>query len=89
MKKNISTAVSLIALVLIVLTVSGCAFRAQRLENAATTAPSQPTAAPVTVETSSSMNDAATEDAEGQELLDLVETLDAENQAGDSLEDLP
>jgi PBP1b-binding outer membrane lipoprotein LpoB len=89
MKKTISTTVSLIALVLIVLTVSGCAVRAQRLENAVTTAPSQPTTAPATVETSSGMIDAATEDVEGQELLDLVNTLDAENQAGDSLEDLP
>ena len=95
MKKIIPTTVSLIALALIILTLSGCAFRSQRIGNTATTAPSQPTAVvPTTAEssvpTTSGMDGgAATDDTEGQELLDLVDTLDAENQAGDSLEDLP
>ena len=88
----------LAAIFLLIVALSGCALGERRLRS--TTVPelpqmqqSQPTTtlqmtAPDIIETARPATDASI-DAQAEDLLNMINTLEAANQAGDSLDDLP
>jgi hypothetical protein len=105
MKNSSTNIMHLAVMLLLVFALSGCALGGRRLNSTTTpdlsqTQQNQPTISPGDLSTTPSAGENitpatevispdASSDAQAEDLLNLINTLDAANQAGDSLEDLP
>jgi predicted S18 family serine protease len=105
MKNSSTNIMHLAVMLLLVFALSGCALGGRRLNSTTTpdlsqTQQNQPTISPGDLSTPPSpgenitpatevISPDASSDAQAEDLLNLINTLDAANQAGDSLEDLP
>lgn len=103
--KNSSTNIMRLAVMLLVVALSGCALGGRRLNSTTTPGLSQPqqnqpTTSPGDRSTTPSADENntpatkvdppdASNDTQAEDLLNLINTLDAANQAGDPLDDLP
>ena len=105
MKNSSTNIMRLVVLLLLVFTLSGCALGGGRLnstttpdlsqpqQNQPTTSPGGTSTTPGAVENitpdTEVVSPDASSDAQAEDLLNLINTLDAANQAGDPLDDLP
>ena len=105
MKNSSTNIMRLAIMLLLVFALSGCALGGRRLNSTPTpdlsqTQQNQPTTSPGDLSTTPSAGENitlatevvspdASSEAQAEDLLNLINTLDAANQAGDSLEDLP
>jgi cytoskeletal protein RodZ len=105
MKNSSTNIMRLAVMLLLVFALSGCAVGGRRLnstttpdlsqpqQNQPTTSPGDTSITPGAVENTTPATEVvspdASSDAQAEDLLNLINTLDAANQAGDPLDDLP
>lgn len=105
MKNSSTSILRLAVMLLLVFALSGCALGGRRLnstttpdlsqpqQNLPTISPGDPSTTPSADEnitpTTEVVSPDASSDAQAEDLLNLINTLDAANQAGDPLDDLP
>ena len=100
MKNSSTNLLRLAVMLMLVFALSGCALGGRRLNSTSTPDLSQPTTSPGSTSTTPGVvenitpatevdSPDASSDAQAEDLLNLINTLDAANQAGDPLDDLP